>query len=146
MLTKEAFNALLKTLEEPPKHAIFILATTEVSKLPDTIISRCVRFTFKPIGKSDISNHLRSIATTEKLHITDDAIGLLAEHSGGSFRDSISLLDQVRNLGGNIDISAVETMLGLAQEKMISSIIESISKGEVKKMFTLYKFKFDNID
>ncbi|HSX35219.1 MAG TPA: DNA polymerase III subunit gamma/tau, partial [Candidatus Saccharimonadales bacterium] len=97
MLTKEAFNALLKTLEEPPAHVVFILATTEAHKLPETIISRTQRFAFKPVDLAKVSAHLRSIATAEKISIDDAALELIAAHGEGSFRDSISLLDQVRN-------------------------------------------------
>src|SRR5881409_3734580 len=97
MLTREAFNALLKTLEEPPAHVVFILATTDAHKLPETIISRTQRFSFRPVEKTKVTEHLKYIADTEKIKITDEALGLLAEHGEGSFRDSISLLDQASN-------------------------------------------------
>jgi DNA polymerase III subunit gamma/tau len=89
MLTKEAFNALLKTLEEPPAHAIFILATTEAHKLPDTIISRTQRFSFKPIEDAEVVTHLQTIAAKEKIVIDQPALQLIAKHGAGSFRDSI---------------------------------------------------------
>ena len=98
MLSKSAFNALLKTLEEPPEHAVFILATTDVEKLPATIISRVQRFNFRTINPSDATAHLRSIATAENIAISDAALALIARHGKGSFRDSISLLDQLRSL------------------------------------------------
>src|SRR6266568_5179085 len=97
MLTTEAFNALLKTLEEPPAHVVFILATTEAHKLPETIISRTQRFAFKPVDLPQVVAHLRAIAKQEKIDIDDDALELIAAHGEGSFRDSISLLDQMRN-------------------------------------------------
>src|ERR1700712_3995109 len=92
MLTKEAFNALLKTLEEPPAHVVFILATTDAHKLPDTIVSRTQRFTFKPVEREKVIAHLKDIAKAEGIKVSDDALELLAEHGEGSFRDSISLL------------------------------------------------------
>ena len=94
MLSKPAFNALLKTLEEPPEHVVFILATTDVEKLPATIISRTQRFSFHAIQPKEAAKHLRTIADKEKIAITDDALSLVAERGDGSFRDSISLLDQ----------------------------------------------------
>src|SRR5882757_9548967 len=94
MLTKEAFNALLKTLEEPPAHVVFILATTEAHKLPETILSRTQHFTLRPVPFDQVIKHLRQIADGEKIMIDDDALELIAEHGEGSFRDSISLLDQ----------------------------------------------------
>src|SRR3990172_7392077 len=95
MLTKEAFNALLKTLEEPPAHCIFILATTEPHKLPETIISRTQRFSFKPIPKDAAKMRLQQIIKAEKIQIDPDAIELLAEYGEGSLRDIVSLLDQL---------------------------------------------------
>src|SRR5579862_6225035 len=89
MLTREAFNALLKTLEEPPAHSIFILATTEAHKLPETIISRTQRFEFKPISGPQAAKQLAAIAKSEKIDISPEALNLLAEFGGGSFRDSI---------------------------------------------------------
>jgi DNA polymerase-3 subunit gamma/tau len=126
MLTKEAFNALLKTLEEPPAHVIFILATTEVHKLPATIISRTQRYAFKPVDVVKVTNHLRSIAKKEKIQISDAALALVAAHGEGSFRDSISLLDQVRNSGSKIELADVQVMLGVAPQEMISTLLKSL--------------------
>lgn len=134
MLTREAFNALLKTLEEPPEHVIFILATTEAHKLPDTIISRCITFTFRPIDKASMLSHLKYIAKAEKLDISDDALELLALHGDGSFRDSISLLDQVKNIGKKISRSDIELSLGLAPEKTIGNIIQAVAAGDPKAL------------
>jgi DNA polymerase-3 subunit gamma/tau len=127
MLTREAFNALLKTLEEPPAHVIFILATTEVHKLPETIISRTQRFAFKPVDLPKVVDHLRSIATTEKIDIADDALELIAAHGEGSFRDSISLLDQIRNRDKKVTLADVQATLGIAPAEVISSIITALS-------------------
>src|SRR6185369_1547490 len=108
MLTKEAFNALLKTLEEPPAHVVFILATTEAHKLPETIVSRTQRFSLRPVPEEQVIKHLKTIAKGEKLHIDDDALALIAQHGEGSFRDSISLLDQASSLAEKVTKADVE--------------------------------------
>lgn len=125
MLTKEAFNALLKTLEEPPAHVVFILATTEVHKLPETIVSRTQRYAFKPVELTKVVDHLRSIAKLEKIDISDQALELIAVHGEGSFRDSISLLDQIRNTKGKVELEDVQGMLGIAPAELISQILEA---------------------
>lgn len=127
MLTKEAFNALLKTLEEPPAHVVFILATTEAHKLPETIISRTQRYTFKPVDSQKVVAHLRQIADTEKINISDDALGLIAAHGEGSFRDSIGLLDQVQNSGAKVSLSDVQEVLGLAPTELFDGLIVALS-------------------
>ncbi len=129
MLTREAFNALLKTLEEPPEHAIFILATTEAHKLPETIISRTQRYSFRPIELVKAVNHLKSIAETEKINITADALELIALHGDGSFRDSISLLDQVRNSQDKVTIEAVQNILGIAPADILQQLLEQVANG-----------------
>ena len=93
MLSKSAFNALLKTIEEPPEHAVFILATTELQKVPATIMSRVQRFHFRPLKPELLAKHLRHIADQEKIQVDDDALLLIAQRGGGSVRDSITLLD-----------------------------------------------------
>ncbi len=134
MLTKEAFNALLKTLEEPPEHVIFILATTEAHKLPDTIISRTQRFTFKPIDTAKTLSHLRFIAEKERIKIDDGALELIAEHSGGSFRDSISLLDQASNLGKSITAKEIENLLGIAPPEAVNQLEAALLNGTPKEL------------
>ncbi len=134
MLTKESFNALLKTLEEPPQHVIFILATTEFYKLPETIVSRCIHFPFKPISEAAIISHLDKIASSEKIKIEKPALGIIASHSGGSFRDSISLLDQIRSFGTSITADDVRHALGLAPQPIINQLMESIERGDIKKL------------
>lgn len=136
MLTKEAFNALLKTLEEPPEHVIFILATTESHKLPETIISRTQRFTFKPVDKDTAVAHLRSIAEKEKLTIEDDALELIAQHGGGSFRDSISLLDQVRGKDSDVTLTDVQAMLGIAPKETVETLIATLRSGDAKDVLS----------
>jgi DNA polymerase III subunit gamma/tau len=123
MLTKEAFNALLKTLEEPPEHAVFIFATTEIHKVPDTIISRTQRFDFKPIARSDIINHLEYIARQEKIDIDGPALGLIAEISRGGFRDAISLLDQAAGSGGKVTTQQITELTGLQDPSKIEDLI-----------------------
>jgi DNA polymerase III subunit gamma/tau len=127
MLTKEAFNALLKTLEEPPAHVIFILATTEVHKLPETIISRTQRFAFKPVELPKVTTHLRSIADTEKIAIDDAALELIAAHGEGSFRDSISLLDQARHAGKTVTLADVQAILGIAPAELIDTLLQALN-------------------
>jgi DNA polymerase-3 subunit gamma/tau len=126
MLSKAAFNALLKTLEEPPEHVVFILATTEAHKLPETIISRTQRFVFRPIEPEAAVKHLRSIAQSEKITISDEALELIVQHGGGSFRDSISLLDQVSGKGGGVGLADVQALLGIAPQEAITGLVEGI--------------------
>ena len=131
MLTREAFNALLQTLEEPPEHVIFILATTDVHKLPDTIVSRCITFTFRPIEPEAVVEHLAHIAKEEGFKISKDALTLIARHGEGSFRDSISLLDQIKHISsGTIEVTDVELALGLAPEDVIEKILSAIIQGD----------------
>lgn len=130
MLTREAFNALLKTLEEPPAHAVFILATTDAHKVPDTIVSRTQRFTFKPVEKSKVVTHLNEIAQKEKIKLTDDALELLAEHGAGSFRDSISLLDQASSQGQALDLASVQQMLGIPPVEALQQLHKSLNSSD----------------
>lgn len=131
MLTREAFNALLKTLEEPPSHAIFILATTESHKVPDTIRSRCIQLKFKPISKPVLVSHLKQIAQNESITIDIEALELLADHSDGSFRDSLSLLEQASRTGAPITSETVSSMLGLTNHAIINSIVGAIALNDL---------------
>lgn len=133
MLTPTAFNALLKTLEEPPENVIFILATTEVHKVLDTIKSRCQRFDFKRITTDDISKHLRFISDKEKINITDDAINYIASNSAGGMRDSIALLDQLSVLNSAkeaISVEDINKLLGRLSFESLSNLFVSISKSD----------------
>jgi DNA polymerase-3 subunit gamma/tau len=130
MLTREAFNALLKTLEEPPEHVIFILATTDAHKLPDTIISRTQRFHFKPAEPSDLIALLQKIAKQEKITISPEAVALLAEHSDGSFRDSLSLLDQARSHSSSVDETTIQQLLGLPPEGAVQALMATVNNGQ----------------
>ena len=134
MLTREAFNALLKTLEEPPAHCIFILATTEGHKLPETIISRTQRFEFKPISKAQNAAHLSELAKTERINISPEALELLAEFGNGSFRDSISYLDQLSSLGKEVSEQDVRSILGLPAAQSIANLLEVISSGDSARL------------
>lgn len=132
MLTGESFNALLKTLEEPPAHAVFIMATTEAHKLPATIVSRTQRFALRPIDEEKVVAHLRSIATKENISISDDALALIAQHGGGSFRDSISLLDQLSaSSDGEVGEDEVTQSLGIASKATLESLLGYISKNDI---------------
>lgn len=136
MLTNQAFNALLKTLEEPPKNVIFILATTEVHKVLDTIKSRCQRFDFKRITTDDISKHLRYIADCEKINIEDDALTYIAQNSAGGMRDSIALLDQLSVLNSTenaISVDDINSLLGRLSFNSLTSLFVSISSSNQNK-------------
>ena len=147
MLSKAAFNALLKTLEEPPEHVVFILATTNVEKLPATIISRVQRFSFRPIRVEDAVKHLSYIAKKEGINISDDALKLIAIRSDGSFRDSISLLDQLSNLAGSesktISVKLIENMLGIAPAETIDQILDAVEKHDLELLIKLLNRTFD---
>ena len=131
MLSKAAFNALLKTLEEPPAHVIFILATTEAHKLPDTIISRTQRFSFRPVSESKVIEHLKTIAQKENISIDDAALQLIAAYGEGSFRDSISLLDQASSTSDRIQKADIEQLLGYAPTTLIDELLRQIGAGDM---------------
>jgi DNA polymerase-3 subunit gamma/tau len=140
MLSKAAFNALLKTLEEPPDHIVFILATTDADKLPATIISRTQRYSFRAIADADAVKHLRHIADEEKIIIDDAALALIAERGDGSFRDSISLLDQLSSLTDDqkgITTELIEATLGLVGSKVVETIISAVESHDVTKVAAL---------
>ena len=131
MLSKSAFNALLKTLEEPPAHVIFIMATTDANKVPITITSRSQTFTFKLADPSTMFEHLKKIAKAEKIKIDDEALKLVVKRGGGSFRDSLSLLDQVSTLSDDkIDATMITKALGLPQQEAIINILNGYAAGD----------------
>ncbi len=125
MLTKEAFNALLKTLEEPPPHAYFILATTEVHKIPETIISRCQRFDFKRISDKTIMTRLSYIAQLEKIEVGEGAIELIARYVDGGMRDAIGLLEQL-TLDGKLDYENVRCVLGVSDHQSVVRLYDAL--------------------
>ncbi|HEV8610376.1 MAG TPA: DNA polymerase III subunit gamma/tau [Thermoanaerobaculia bacterium] len=131
MLTTEAFNALLKTLEEPPPHSRFILASTELHKIPATIVSRCQRFTFRALSVAEIARHLERVALEEKIRATPDALGTLAAAAEGSLRDALSLLDQAATLsGGNVDQAVCAEILALVDRELLESVYSGIASGD----------------
>lgn len=130
MLTREAFNALLKTLEEPPAHVVFILATTDAHKLPETIVSRTQRFNFKPIEKSKVVAHLQDIARQEKLKVSPEALELLAEHGEGSFRDSISLMDQASSQAEALEAGDVQKLLGVPPAESLAALLAALARRD----------------
>lgn len=132
MLTREAFNALLKTLEEPPEHAIFVLATTEFEKVPATISSRTQRFHFKKLAIEEIIKKLKRIVSAEKLSVADDAIELIAAVSEGSLRDAESLLDQITSLEKEVDIKSVEKIIGQIGFTRTAELSDLILKNNLK--------------
>jgi DNA polymerase-3 subunit gamma/tau len=135
MLTKEAFNALLKTLEEPPKHALFIFATTEIHKVPATILSRCQRFDFKRIAIKTIMDHLRYICDGDKIEISEEALLQIAKKADGSMRDSQSLLDQIISFSGNkIDFDGVAQALGVIHLDLFFEVSAFIYEQDIKNI------------
>ena len=144
MLSKSAFNALLKTLEEPPGHVKFIFATTEVKKIPITVLSRCQRFDLLRIENKTLTEHLINIASKEDIDIEKDAISLIVRSADGSIRDGLSLLDQaITNRDMKIDAKAIIKMLGLAEREKIFDLLESILKGKSLESLNLYKELYD---
>ena len=138
MLTTAAFNALLKTLEEPPKHIIFILATTEPHKIPQTILSRCQRFDFKKISISDIKSRLEYICKQENINIDEEAIELIGKLSDGGMRDSLSLLDQLTAYTiDKITINDVNDVYGTITEQEIFELLSKIYKNKLNEVFDL---------
>ena len=140
MLSKSAFNALLKTLEEPPEHVKFIFATTEIKKIPITVLSRCQRFDLLRIENKILNNHLVDIINKEKIDIDNSAISLIVRAADGSIRDGLSLLDQaISNQNLKVDTKSVAAMLGLAEREKIFDLLEKILEGNSIEALKLYK-------
>ena len=131
MLTIQAFNALLKTLEEPPEHALFILATTEPQKIPQTILSRCQRYDFKRIGVDDIAGRLKKVAAAEAINATEDALELIAEIGDGSMRDALSVLDRCSAFGEELRRENVSEIVGIVDERVLFNITEDVISNNV---------------
>jgi DNA polymerase III subunit gamma/tau len=130
MLTNEAFNALLKTLEEPPEHVLFILATTELNKIPQTILSRVQKLDFKLATQTDLLEALKRVVDEEKLDIEDEALKLIAKRAEGSFRDCLKLLDQLASMGEKITLLSVEEALKSGQSEDVFALLESLAKKD----------------
>lgn len=130
MLSTAAFNALLKTLEEPPPHAIFILATTEIHKIPSTVLSRCQRHEFRRVPLGEITRRLDEICKTENIKARPDALNLIARQSSGGMRDAISLLDQLASTGEEITLELAQTVLGTATNQAVIALIQAVVDRE----------------
>jgi DNA polymerase-3 subunit gamma/tau len=134
MLSTSAFNALLKTLEEPPEHAKFVFATTEPHKIPITILSRCQRFDFRKISMSRVTERLRDISVAEKLTISDRSLGLIARQGEGSMRDALSTFDQVLAFSGDqVEDEAVQTLLGMVDRRLLLDTVEAILRRDSRR-------------
>lgn len=135
MLSQGAFNALLKTLEEPPKHAIFILATTEPQKIPATILSRCQRFDFKPLSVSVIIERLKEVVNNENINITEEAIKTIAENAEGGMRDALSILDQAISFSNTtIDVDDVNAITGAVSIDKIIELATNFEEGNITEI------------
>ncbi len=144
MLSKSAFNALLKTLEEPPGHVKFIFATTELKKIPITVLSRCQRFDLHRIENKILSEYINKIAKLEKINIETDAVSLIVRSADGSVRDALSLLDQaISNEKPKIDSDHIIEMLGLADREKIFNLLTSILKGDSADSLSIYRKLYD---
>ncbi|TIO05814.1 DNA polymerase III subunit gamma/tau [Mesorhizobium sp.] len=144
MLSTQAFNGLLKTLEEPPPHVKFIFATTEIRKVPITVLSRCQRFDLRRIDAGALVAHLSSIAGKEDIAVDDDALAMIARAAEGSARDSLSILDQaIAHGSGAVSAEAVRAMLGLADRARIVDLFEHVMKGDVAAALAEFRNQYD---
>jgi DNA polymerase-3 subunit gamma/tau len=144
MLSGAAFNALLKTLEEPPAHAKFIFATTEVRKVPVTILSRCQRFDLRRVDGDTLAKHLGKIAGAEKINAEPEGLALIARAAEGSVRDSLSLLDQaIAHGGASVKAAEVREMLGLADRTRIIDLFEALMSGNIAEALKLFREQYD---
>ena len=139
MLTTSAFNALLLTLEEPPAHVVFILATTDIQNVPITILSRCQRFDFKPVNKSAIIHRLKYVCEEESIKITDEALEEIAIISAGGLRDALGMLDQLSSSDEEITLESVSSYFGSVSPKKINELIECISQNKVEELLNIMK-------
>jgi len=137
MLSNAAFNALLKTLEEPPNHAIFVLATTEVHKIPATVLSRCQRHEFRRIPINSIQVNLRAIADKEKIEIESDALTEIARQATGSMRDAVSLLDQLASTGKKVTLAYAKDVLGTAGNERVADLVRALMAADAGKGITI---------
>ena len=139
MLSKQAFNGLLKTLEEPPEHVVFIFATTEVRKVPVTVLSRCQRFDLRRVDQTVLADHFATIARAEDVEVAADALAIIARAADGSVRDGLSLLDQAIALsgGGKVEAEQVRAMLGLADRARVFDLFEALMRGAVPEALAM---------
>ena len=144
MLSTAAFNAFLKTLEEPPEHAKFVFATTEIRKVPVTVLSRCQRFDLRRVDADVLMAHLASIAAKENVEAEPEALGIIARAAEGSVRDSLSLLDQaIAHAAGTVRADAVRQMLGLADRTRVIDLFDSLARGDIAGAFKEFREQYD---
>ncbi len=143
MLSTSAFNALLKTLEEPPSHVIFILATTEIHKIPATVISRCQRYEFRRIPTHLIVEKLRLLCKEEEIEIADDTLAMIARQSTGSMRDAISLIDQLSSMTKNISFDTAQEMMGTATNQAVIQLIDALVAQDSAEGLTIIQKALD---
>ncbi|MFD1198218.1 DNA polymerase III subunit gamma/tau [Brucella gallinifaecis] len=144
MLSNQAFNGLLKTLEEPPPHVKFIFATTEIRKVPITVLSRCQRFDLRRIESGTLAAHLRRIAQAEAIEVDDTSLAMIARAGEGSARDSLSIFDQaIAHGAGHVSAEAVRSMLGLADRARIIDLFEMLMRGDVAGALTEFRAQYD---
>ena len=144
MLTPQAFNALLKTLEEPPAHAKFIFATTEIRRVPITVLSRCQRFDLRRVDSALLVKHLQNIAAQEKLEAEPEALGLIARAAEGSVRDSLSLFDQaIAHAAGTVRAEDVRQMLGLADRTRVIDLFDALMRGDIAAALKELRDQYD---
>jgi DNA polymerase III subunit gamma/tau len=144
MLSTAAFNAFLKTLEEPPEHAKFVFATTEIRKVPVTVLSRCQRFDLRRVEADVLMTHLSSIAKQEGVEVEPEALGIIARAAEGSVRDSLSLFDQaIAHAAGHVRADAVRQMLGLADRTRVIDLFEQLVRGDIAGAFKEFREQYD---
>lgn len=144
MLSTAAFNAFLKTLEEPPEHAKFVFATTEIRKVPVTVLSRCQRFDLRRVEADVLMKHLGNIAAREKVEVEPEALGIIARAAEGSVRDSLSLFDQaIAHAAGLVQADAVRQMLGLADRTRVIDLFDSLARGDIASAFKEFREQYD---
>lgn len=144
MLSTAAFNAFLKTLEEPPEHAKFVFATTEIRKVPVTVLSRCQRFDLRRVDADVLMKHLANVAARESVEIELEALGIIARAAEGSVRDSLSLLDQaIAHAAGKVRADAVRQMLGLADRTRVIDLFDSLARGDIAAAFKEFRDQYD---
>jgi len=144
MLSTQAFNGLLKTLEEPPEHVKFIFATTEIRKVPITVLSRCQRFDLRRIDTAELAAHLRKISDLESVEADEQALAMIARAAEGSVRDSLSILDQaIAHGSGRVDAEAVRSMLGLADRARVIDLFEHLMAGRIAAALDEFRAQYD---
>jgi DNA polymerase-3 subunit gamma/tau len=144
MLSTAAFNAFLKTLEEPPEHAKFVFATTEIRKVPVTVLSRCQRFDLRRVEADVLMKHLANIAAKENVEVEPEALGIVARAAEGSVRDSLSLFDQaIAHAAGTVRADAVRQMLGLADRTRVIDLFDSLARGDIAGAFKEFRDQYD---